>query len=267
MRFGPIDTKKHRDYIIPFRRDSFVASFGTDEEFGGEEEYLDWVKTRSSEFPDGFVLVWEDEIPIGQIELTIREYEGKIIGYINLYYLIPEKRGLELGKELHRYALQFFRKHGISEYHLRVSPSNKYAISFYYKNGMQEIGDEYGGKVIRMKGIVDMEYNFKELTVENLEELIKRYMSYYNSEDGKWTYDLAKRRLEQIFLTPDFYGIGLYRGSEILGFAIGCFKQFDDIQLFYLEEILVFKEYQNKGFGSIILKELESSVKRLGAQK
>ncbi len=57
-------------------------------------------------------------------------------------------------------------------------------------------------------------------------------MSYYNSEDGKWTYDLAKRRLEQIFLTPDFYGIGLYRGSEILGFAIGCFKQFDDIQLF-----------------------------------
>lgn len=267
MRFVPIDTKKDRDYIIPFRRDSFVVSFGTDEGFADEGEYLDWVKARSSEFPDGFVIVWEDEIPIGQIELTIREYEGKTIGYINLYYLIPEKRGLGLGKELHEYALKLFRIHGVSEYHLRVSPTNQYALSFYYKNGMKKIGSEHGGKVIRMKGIVDMGYEFRELTIENLEELIERYISYYNSENGKWTYDLAKRRLGQIFMTPDFYGIGLYSGSEMLGFAIGWFKQFDDIQLFYLEEILVFKEYQNKGFGSIILKELESLVKRLGAQK
>lgn len=71
----------YRDYIIPFRRDSFVASFGTDKGFGDEEEYFSWVKERSSEFPDGFVIVREDEILIGQIELTIREYEGKRIGY------------------------------------------------------------------------------------------------------------------------------------------------------------------------------------------
>lgn len=163
--------------------------------------------------------------------------------------------------------MEFFRKHGLYEYHLRVSPNNQYALSFYYKNGMKKIGSEYAGKVIRMKGLVDMEYNFKELTIEDLEELIRRYISYYNSEDGEWTYGLAKKRLEQIFLTPNFYGIGLYNGSELLGFAIGWFKQFDDIQLFYLEEILVFKEHQNQGFGSTILKELESLVKRLGAQK
>lgn len=79
MKFEPIDIKKHRDYIILFRRDSFVVSFGTDEDFGDEEEYLDWVRTRTGEFPGGFVMVWEDEIPIGQIELTIRKYEGKTI--------------------------------------------------------------------------------------------------------------------------------------------------------------------------------------------
>lgn len=27
------------------------------------------------------------------VELTIRKYEGQPIGYVNLYYLIPEKRG------------------------------------------------------------------------------------------------------------------------------------------------------------------------------
>ena len=82
MRFKPIDTKKHRDYIIHFWRDSFVVSFGTGEELEDEKEYLDRVKARTSEYPDGFVMVWEDEIPIGQIKLTIREYEGETIGYI-----------------------------------------------------------------------------------------------------------------------------------------------------------------------------------------
>ena len=152
MRFEPIDTNKHRKYIIPFRRDSFIVSFGTDKDFENEKEYLDWVKTKSSEFPDGFVIVWEDETPIGQLELTIKEYKGNKIGYVNLYYLIPEKRGLGLGKELHQYALQFFKKYGVNEYHLRVSPNNQYALAFYRKNGMQELGFEHEGKVIRMKG-------------------------------------------------------------------------------------------------------------------
>lgn len=152
MRFEPIHVSKHRKFIIPFRRDSFILSFGSDKDFGNIEEYLDWVKTKSKLFPDGFVLAIDNEIPIGQLELTIKEYNGSKIGYVNLYYLIPEKRGMGLGKELHQFALNFFGNYGVKEYHLRVSPSNKNAINFYRKSGMQEIGLELEGKVIRMKG-------------------------------------------------------------------------------------------------------------------
>lgn len=112
-----------------------------------------------------------------------------------------------------------------------------------------------------------MGYEFKELTLEELDTVINEYIIYYNSDGGKWTYESAKKRLKQIFLTPYFYGIGLYKESELLGFAVGYFKQFDDVQLFYVEEILVFKEYQNKGLGGKILQELESLVKKQGAQK
>lgn len=112
-----------------------------------------------------------------------------------------------------------------------------------------------------------MKYKFKDLALGDLDELINNYIIYYNDEGGKWTYDLAKKRLEQIFLTPYFYGIGLYNESELAGFAVGWFKQFDDIQLFYMEEILVFKEFQNKGLGTKIIQELESIVKEKGAQK
>lgn len=112
-----------------------------------------------------------------------------------------------------------------------------------------------------------MIFKFKELQLEDLDILINKYIIYYNAEGGKWTYDLAKKRLEQIFLTPFFYGIGLYNESELVGIAVGWFKQFDDIQIFYLEEILVFKEYQNKGLGTKILQELEYLVNQKGTQK
>jgi len=45
--------------------------------------------------------------PIGQLELSVRDYEGKDIGYVHLYYLVLEKRGLGMGKDLHDYALDF----------------------------------------------------------------------------------------------------------------------------------------------------------------
>lgn len=41
-----------------------------------------------------------------------------------------------------------------------------------------------------------MKYKFKELEFEELDELINKYIIYYNAEGGKWTYDLAKKRLE-----------------------------------------------------------------------
>jgi hypothetical protein len=50
-----------------------------------------WLHQQSVNNPKGLVLVVENQIPIGQLELTVKEYEGKEMDYVNLYYLIPEK--------------------------------------------------------------------------------------------------------------------------------------------------------------------------------
>lgn len=84
--------------------------------------------------------------------MSVREFQGEKIGYVNLYYLVPEERGLGKGQELHNYAKQFFKDHHVQEYHLRVSPTNTSAIRFYRKNGLVEVESEVNGKVIRMKG-------------------------------------------------------------------------------------------------------------------
>lgn len=53
--------------------------------------------------------------------------------------------------------------------------------------------------------------------------------------------------------------------GAIIGFAMGYFKQYDDIVGYTLEEILISSNNQNKGFGTILLKELENRVKEKGA--
>jgi len=154
MRFIPIDVNKHQNIVVSFRRDSFVVSFGSDKDFGDETDYLDWLKKQTAKNPKGLVLAFENELPIGQLELTIKKYEGKEIGYVNLYYLIPEKRGRGFGTQLQQYAINFFKNNNVSEYHLRVSPANKQALAFYSKNGLYPIKSEMNGKVIRMAGCI-----------------------------------------------------------------------------------------------------------------
>ncbi|MFS0765809.1 GNAT family N-acetyltransferase [Peribacillus phoenicis] len=142
MIFRTIDTDKDKDTIVKFRKDSFVVSFGTEAGFGDENTYLQRMEERVRKFPGGQVIIENDQVPIGQMELRIREYEGTEIGYVDLFYLIPEYRSKGLGKELVRYAENFFRQFNVSEYHLRVSPDNQRAIRLYTNSGMMKIREE-----------------------------------------------------------------------------------------------------------------------------
>lgn len=53
--------------------------------------------------------------------------------------------------------------------------------------------------------------------------------------------------------------------ESVLGFAMGYFKQYDDIIGYTLEEIVIAYEYQNKGIGSVFLSDLERIVQEKGA--
>ncbi|WP_342602913.1 GNAT family N-acetyltransferase [Peribacillus sp. FSL E2-0159] len=140
--FRTIDTDKDKDIIVKFRKDSFVVSFGSEDGFGDENTYLQRMKERVCKFPEGQVIIEKDQEPIGQMELQIRAYEETEIGYVNLFYLIPDYRSKGLGKELVRYAENFFRQFNVSEYHLRVSPDNHRAIRLYTSSGMVKICEE-----------------------------------------------------------------------------------------------------------------------------
>ncbi|MBL0389326.1 GNAT family N-acetyltransferase [Tumebacillus sp. ITR2] len=151
LTFCAIDPERDRALIVPNRRDSFVASFGTDESYGRDEDYLSWLAMRREQFPLGQVLAFEGRECVGQLELTLRE--GGQMGYVNLYYLRPEYRGRGYGKRLHEYVEQFFRPFQVQKLELRVAQTNARAIRFYEKMGFEVLYEEElrEHKVYRMR--------------------------------------------------------------------------------------------------------------------
>ena len=48
-----------------------------------------------------------------------------------------------------------------------------------------------------------------------------------------------------------------YENGKKTGFVMGYYKEFDDLKAYFLEEIVIFAEYQNIGYGAAFMEELE----------
>lgn len=102
----------------------------------------------------------------------------------------------------------------------------------------------------------------------NVEEIAKFYMDYYNNnEGGCWQYEKACRRIHQMVTIEDSLCL-IQKDDEYntTGFVIGYFKEYDDISVYYLEEIVIFADYQNKGYGKQLLNKIEKRALEYGAK-
>lgn len=152
MDFRTINPILDRETIIAFRKDSYMVSFGHLSGFGDEDDYVARISERVLRFPEGQVIVEEEGQSIGQLELQIIMFEGREIGYANLFYLAAGYRGKGRGSDLISYAENFFRKQGVKEYQLRVALDNHRAISLYERSGMHKLQlERLQNSVWRMK--------------------------------------------------------------------------------------------------------------------
>ncbi len=137
-----IDPVKDRETAIQIRRDSFDVSFDDPDGFGDPNGYIIWIEMNNLMYPGSFVMMEHDDNLVGQIELELLHYMGKNIGYVDLFYLLPDYRGKGIGADQIRYAEAFFKRYQMDEYHLRVSPTNDRALRFYQKHGFEFMMEE-----------------------------------------------------------------------------------------------------------------------------
>lgn len=109
--------------------------------------------------------------------------------------------------------------------------------------------------------------NIREMNVDDIAKVINLYIKYYNEiENSCWTEKTAFKRIHQVLTMEGSYSLIMEDNeNKAIGFAMGYFKQYDDIVGYTLEEIIIEYDEQNKGYGSNLLKAIEELAVKEGA--
>lgn len=100
---------------------------------------------------------------------------------------------------------------------------------------------------------------------EDIDRVVPLYIEHYNNyEGGEWTHETTYKRIHQVWSREDSLCMMLERGGEVVGFVMGYFEQYDDIQAYDLVEIVIAHAYQGKGIGTEFMALIEAKVKELG---
>ena len=100
----------------------------------------------------------------------------------------------------------------------------------------------------------------------DIDSVASIYIEYYNNhEDAEWTTETTYKRIHQVWSREDSYCLIWESKNDIVAFAIGYFEQYDDCFAYDLVEIVVASQLQNKGYGTVFMKQLEECVKKEGA--
>lgn len=108
------------------------------------------------------------------------------------------------------------------------------------------------------------------MTEKDMDVASRLYIEYYNTyEEGAWTEETVYRRIHQVWSREDSLCMILEEGSEettgeTIGFVMGYFEQYDDIQAYDLVEIVIAHGYQGRGIGTRFMEMLEAKVREYG---
>lgn len=152
LTYRTIDPVRDADRAVAHQVDACIASFGDDKRFQGAMRYLGWLKSKIEEFPEGFLMASLDDRCVGQMELEVPW--GLTTGYVNLFYVTPEFRGLGFGRLLHERAEMYFRSWDATRVELHVSATNERALRFYRRAGYRRCSDCHGGSVWKMEKLL-----------------------------------------------------------------------------------------------------------------
>ena len=111
--------------------------------------------------------------------------------------------------------------------------------------------------------------NYKELTVENVNEVIELFINAFNGEpwNDEWTEDIVRKRLSQMISWSGSYGLIAYDDEKVVGMILGNTEYYYNCIHFEISEFCVDTMVKGKGYGRIILEEFERRLKMIGVDE
>ncbi|MEK4304006.1 MULTISPECIES: GNAT family N-acetyltransferase [Oceanobacillus] len=99
---------------------------------------------------------------------------------------------------------------------------------------------------------------FKSVVEADLISCSKLFLTVFNGEpwNDKWTLEKAKQYLADFYRTPGFFGVSAIENEEIIGFIFGTRRAWWNGDEFFINEMCVDTDRQNKGIGKELLHHL-----------
>jgi aminoglycoside 6'-N-acetyltransferase I len=97
---------------------------------------------------------------------------------------------------------------------------------------------------------------------QHLEACAALFIAVFNNPpwNEAWRQEVALKRLQDCYNTPEAYGIVAIVEDEVCGFAIGIAEQYDQNEHFYLKEMCVDSTKQRSGIGTKIIDVLHQNL-------
>ena len=110
---------------------------------------------------------------------------------------------------------------------------------------------------------------FKLLEENDLIQCTETFIKVFNDEpwNDEWTFTKAQKYLLDFYNTPGFLGVLAIENKEVIGFILGVHRTWWSGDEFYIHEMCVESQHQNKGIGKSLLdyliKSLENNVSNM----
>jgi len=109
-----------------------------------------------------------------------------------------------------------------------------------------------------------MAEEIREITIEDLNECARLSMDAFNAPpwSDEWTEETARQRIAEYFHSPGFLGCASFIEGKLVAFAIGTTIQWYNGRHFYLHEVAVKPELQQRGIGTRLMAYLGEMLKK-----
>ncbi len=109
---------------------------------------------------------------------------------------------------------------------------------------------------------------YQEITESHLDELAQLYRDTFNVApwNDEWTFETARKRLQQILHSEDSLGLCVYLGGQMCGAVLGVLEQYFDGPMYHLHEYWVKNEMRGHGIGSKLFAEMERRLWERGVK-
>jgi GNAT superfamily N-acetyltransferase len=93
----------------------------------------------------------------------------------------------------------------------------------------------------------------------------KVLVSAYNNEpwNDNWTQEKALEKLTCFYNSPKFIGWKVSKADQIIGCCVGNIEPYYTGDYYYLKEMFVTFEFQNKGIGNLMMETLLAHLKEI----